>query len=150
MSDFHRSLTELRRILQFRDRDRICCYGVSITQAYVLDALTVRGPMSLNDVAAELYVDKSTASRCVKVLEEKGLIRRRRDAEDARSIVLELTAAGRRTQEKIEKECLDEERQLLVGFDPAARRAILEFIGRLTAAASGGVEASGGSCCRTA
>ncbi|HET7434503.1 MAG TPA: MarR family winged helix-turn-helix transcriptional regulator [Thermoanaerobaculia bacterium] len=148
MSDFHRSLSELRRILQFRDRDRICCYGVSVTQSHVLDAIAVKGELSLNDVAAQLYVDKSTASRSVKVLEEKGLIRRRRDAGDARAIVLELTAAGQKVQEKIEEECKDEERQLLNGFDPAARRAITEFVRRLTAAASCGVETTGGSCCR--
>lgn len=144
---FHRSLSELRRILAFRDRDLICCYGVSITQSHAL-AVLAGGPRSLNDVAAELYIDKSTASRSVKTLEEKGLVRRRANAEDARAIVLELTAAGRRTWQKIEECIVEEESELLRGFDAAARQTILQFIGRLTATVGKTVTAEGGSCCR--
>lgn len=144
---FHRSLSELRRILSFRDRDMICCYGVSITQSHALAILSEK-PRSLNDVAAELYIDKSTASRSIKVLEEKGYVRRRRDAEDGRAIVLELTAAGKRIWQKIEECIVDEESELLRGFDAAARQTILQFIGRLTATISRTVTAEGGSCCR--
>ena len=39
---FYEALSELLRVYQFRDRDRICCYDVSITQCYALEALSPR------------------------------------------------------------------------------------------------------------
>src|SRR4026209_916514 len=49
----HEALTELVRVYQFRDRDRICCHDISVTQCYALDALLRRGPSGLNELAAE-------------------------------------------------------------------------------------------------
>jgi hypothetical protein len=34
---FHAALSELVRVYQFRDRDRICCHDVSVTQCYALE-----------------------------------------------------------------------------------------------------------------
>src|SRR4029450_5717298 len=65
----HDALGELVRVYQFRDRDRICCHAISVTQCYALEALIRRGPSGLNELAAELYLDKSTASRVVAALE---------------------------------------------------------------------------------
>jgi hypothetical protein len=59
----HEALSDLVRVYQFRDRDRICCHDVSVTQCYALEALIRRGPITLGELAAELYLDKSTASR---------------------------------------------------------------------------------------
>ena len=33
------ALSELIRVYQFRDRDRICCHDISVTQCYVLESL---------------------------------------------------------------------------------------------------------------
>ena len=73
---FYDALSDLIRVYQFRDRDRICCYDVSVSQCYGLEALVRRGPMTLNDLAAHLYLDKSTASRVVDALERKGYVAR--------------------------------------------------------------------------
>src|SRR4026208_275729 len=59
----HEALAALVRVYQFRDRDRICCHDVSVTQCYALEALIRRGELTLNELARELYLDKSTASR---------------------------------------------------------------------------------------
>src|SRR5262245_14728391 len=72
----HAALSELVRVYQFRDRDRICCHDVSVTQCYALEALLRRGPSSLNELASELYLDKSTASRVVATLRRKGYVTR--------------------------------------------------------------------------
>ena len=72
----HDALSELVRVYQFRDRDRICCHDISVTQCYALEALLRRGPSGLNELAAELYLDKSTASRVVATLERKRYISR--------------------------------------------------------------------------
>ena len=45
------ALGELVRVYQFRDRDRICCHDVSVTQCYAIEALLRRGPSGLNELA---------------------------------------------------------------------------------------------------
>jgi MarR family 2-MHQ and catechol resistance regulon transcriptional repressor len=142
------ALSDLLRIYQFRDRDRICCHDVSVSQCYALEALVRRGGMTLNGLAAHLYLDKSTASRVVDALERKGYVDRSPHPGDRRALLLLATAAGRELHQRIERDLLAEEEALLAGFDPEIRQAMTQLLARLARAAAARVEASGGSCCR--
>src|SRR5215208_3893431 len=142
------ALSDLIRVYQFRDRDRICCFDVSVTQCYGLEALVRRGEMTLNDLAAHLYLDKSTASRVVDALARKGYVARTPHPQDGRAVLLELTPAGRELYRRIERDIVAEERALLAGFAPEIRQAMTQLVARLARAAASRVEAGGGSCCR--
>src|SRR5262245_3334698 len=111
--DLYDALEDLLRVYQFRDRDRICCFDVSVSQCYALEGLVRRGGMTLNDLAAYLYIDKSTASRVVDALERKGYVARSPHPKDGRAVLLEATSAGRELEGKIRESILAEERQLL-------------------------------------
>jgi len=141
------AVTDLIRVYSFRDRDRICCHDVSVSQSNALDALVERGPLTLNDLAAELILDKSTASRLVDGLERKGYAARREHPESRRSILIEATRDGIALQRRIARELLSEEMRLLDDFDPEVRRAAATLIGRLARAAGARVDTSGGACC---
>jgi MarR family transcriptional regulator, 2-MHQ and catechol-resistance regulon repressor len=145
---FYAALSDLVRVYQFRDRDRICCHDVSVSQCYALQALAERGGMTLNDLAAHLYLDKSTASRVVDALERKGYVERSPHPGDRRALLLAATGAGRELHRRIQSDLLAEEEALLAGFDPEIRRAMTQLLARLARAAAARVEASGGSCCR--
>jgi MarR family transcriptional regulator, 2-MHQ and catechol-resistance regulon repressor len=145
--DLHRSLTELVRVYQFRDRDRICCYDVSVTQCYALEAVVQEGPLTLNQLAARLYLDKSTASRVVDALEKKGYVERQPNAEDRRALDLVATAAGRDLYRRIDADILAGERALLAEFPSEVRQAMARLIGQLARAAAARVDSSGGTCC---
>jgi MarR family transcriptional regulator, 2-MHQ and catechol-resistance regulon repressor len=145
---FYEALSDLLRIYQFRDRDRICCHDISVTQCYALEALVRRGPLGGNELAAELYLDKSTASRVVDALERKGYVVRERQPGDGRAVRLEITAGGRALHDRIVADILAEEKSLLADFDPEVRRALTALLQRLARAAGSRVEAGGGSCCR--
>lgn len=145
--DLHRVLDDLMRVVQFRDRDRICCHDISVTQCYALRALVEEGPMGLNALAESLFLDKSTASRVVAALERKGHLLRRPDPRDGRAVVLEASDGGRRLYRRIEEELIEEVARSAAGFDPAVRREMVRLLGRLAAAAAARVERSGG-CCR--
>jgi len=146
--ELYDALEDLLRVYQFRDRDRICCFDVSVSQCYALEALIRRGSMTLNELAAYLYLDKSTASRVVDALERKGYVARSAHPEDRRALLLEATPAGRTLEGTIRESILTEERQLLADFDPEVRQAMTRLIARLARAAAARVETSGGSCCR--
>jgi MarR family 2-MHQ and catechol resistance regulon transcriptional repressor len=143
----YEALSDLIRVYQFRDRDRICCHDLSVTQCHALEVLTQRAGASLNDLAADLYLDKSTASRVVSALERKGYLRRRANSADRRAVSLEITEAGSSLYQRIRREIIDQERRLLADFDPATRQSLTELLRRLARAAADRVDVSGGTCC---
>jgi DNA-binding MarR family transcriptional regulator len=145
----HEALCELVRVYQFRDRDRICCHDVSVTQCYAIEALLRRGPSSLNDLAAELYLDKSTASRVVGTLERKGYVTRAPHPDDRRAIVLSVTAAGRRLHDRIRTDLVGEASELLQDFEPEVRKGAAQLLRRLARAAAARSGIAGPSCCST-
>jgi MarR family transcriptional regulator, 2-MHQ and catechol-resistance regulon repressor len=135
--ELHDALAEFIRVYQFRDRDRICCHDVSVTQCYALDALVRRGLATLNELAGELYLDKSTASRVVATLERKGYVARTTHPRDRRAVLLTATAAGKRLVERIVGDLVEEKRRLLAEFPDEVRESAAELIQRLTAASRG-------------
>jgi MarR family transcriptional regulator, 2-MHQ and catechol-resistance regulon repressor len=144
----HEALSELVRVYQFRDRDRICCHDISVTQCYALEALLRRGPSGLNELAAELYLDKSTASRVIAALERKRYVSRASHPDDGRAIVLTVTAAGKRLCDRIRTDLVAEAKQLLVDFEPEVREGAARLIFRLARAAAvrSGIGPGAGCC----
>lgn len=141
------ALSELIRVVQFRDRDRACCYDVSVSQCYALKGVVATGRMTVNDLAAHLYLDKSTTSRLAQSLVEKGYLVRERDESDGRMVHLVPTPAGAALCAAIDAGEAREYAELLADFDPAIRSEINRLVGKLGACFASSVEASGGSCC---
>ena len=146
---FYEALSELLRVYQFRDRDRICCHDVSITQCYALEALARERAMTLNDLASHLYLDKSTTSRVVDALERKGYVVRSEHPADGRALCLKITTAGRALHSKIMKDILAEEEALLAEFRPEVRRSMTQVLVRLAKTAEGRLSTCGSNCCTT-
>lgn len=144
--DLHAALSDLVRVFQFRDRTSICCHGISVTQCYALEAVAQRGPLTMNELAALLWLDKSTASRVVDGLESGGHLRRVANPADGRSVLLEATASGRTLRDRIELDRIKEEKALLADFDPEVRQATARLIARLARAASARASLVRGCC----
>ena len=80
---FHEALSDFVRAYLLGERDQICCHDISLTQCYALEVLLRLGPSTLNALAAELHLDKSTASRVVAALQRKGYVGRGEHPADA-------------------------------------------------------------------
>jgi len=141
------ALSELIRVVQFRDRDRACCYDVSVSQCYALKAIAEAGALTVNDLAAHLFLDKSTASRVGNGLVDKGLLRKVPDPEDGRVVMLVPTPEGRNIHTRIEADLAAEYGELLADFPSEVRFAVTEVVGRLARSFASRVDISGGSCC---
>src|SRR5512145_1115656 len=89
------AVADLVRVYQFRDRDRICCHDISVTQCHALEMVVEHGPMRLNDLTERLFLDKSTTSRVVRTLVKKGYVEQHADRGDRRATALSATRAGR-------------------------------------------------------
>jgi len=157
----HSSVSDLVRVYQFRDRDKICCYDISVTQCYALEALVEKGAMRSQALAELLMLDKSTTTRVVDALVRKGYADRSQDSDDARALSLSVTPSGRALYQKINRELIAQQAELLRDLDPDVRAAATEIIRRLAQAAqarfvcgvsvggqsSGSTKRAGKTCC---
>jgi MarR family 2-MHQ and catechol resistance regulon transcriptional repressor len=145
-AELHAALSELLRLYQFRDRNRICCEDVSVTQCYTLNTVIRLGSPVLRELARQMYLDKSTTSRVVDSLVRKGHARRIADPADRRSVRIEATAAGRDLAARIERRLVEQERDLIADFDPEVRQATARLIARLARAAKEMLSRQGEAC----
>lgn len=131
----HNALSELLRVYQFRDRDKICCYDISVTQCYALEALVEKGAMRSQALAEIMLLDKSTTTRVIDALVRKGYVERAADADDGRALSLRITRSGRGLYEKINRELIAEQAKMLAELDPTVRAGVTDVIQRLAKAA---------------
>ena len=128
-------MTELLRIYQFRDRDRVGPHGVTVTQSYALEAILRRRELTAKELAQELALEKSTVSRLVDAMVERGLIERVAHPSDARSTLLRATPVGRRVRGEIRRDIARENAEVLRGLTAADRATFIETIRRFSNAA---------------
>ena len=128
---FHEALSDFVRAYLVGERGRICCHDISMTQCYALEALLRLGPSTLNALAAELCLDKSTASRVVATLRRKGYVGQVTHPVDARAILLDVTTAGRRLHDRIRADRIAERTELLAAFPAEVREGIADVMRRV-------------------
>ncbi len=144
------AVADLVRVYQFRDRDRICCHDISVTQCYALETLVEHGPMRLSALAERLFLDKSTTSRVVSTLVRKGYVEHRADAKDGRATTVSVTRQGQRLCERITTDLVNQQKQILKDLDPELRTGVVEVLRRLAQAADARFRSgisTGPQCC---
>ena len=129
------AVADLVRVYQFRDRDRICCHDISVTQCYALETLVEHGPMRLGVLADRLFLDKSTTSRVVGSLVKKGYVEQRSEESDRRATALHATTRGRRLCARITDDLVEQQKQLLQDLAPDVREGVVQVIRGLARAA---------------
>lgn len=82
-----------RHITQFYDQ-LLAPSGLRTTQFSILAKLRLLGPMTINALAADLVMDRTTLGRNILPLERDGLIAVEKGSRDRRSKELRLTKAG--------------------------------------------------------
>ena len=70
--------------------------GLTYPQFLAILALSEQAEMSVGAVAKRLALEASTLTPLLKRLEARGLVRRRRNADNERQVLVSLTAEGRR------------------------------------------------------
>lgn len=154
-ASLHAAVADLVRVYQFRDRDRICCHDISVTQCYALETLVQHGPLRLSALADRLFLDKSTTSRVVSSLVKKGYVEQTADAQDGRAIALSATRKGRALCSRITDDLVGQQKQLLQDLDPDVRTGVVSVLRRLAQAAdarfrAGTSSETGAVCCAPA
>jgi DNA-binding MarR family transcriptional regulator len=91
----HSSFVEVVRALGLLRPDTTPCgQPISITEAHAIGELHAVGPLTQQDLAQRLRLQKSTVSRLVNQLDRGGLTKRTPNPADARSVLVRLTRKG--------------------------------------------------------
>jgi DNA-binding MarR family transcriptional regulator len=145
----HRAVTELVRRYQFRDRNEICCFGISVSQCYALEALAQAGTLTMGTLASRMQLSVSTMTRVVDQLVTHGLVQRWVDAEDRRVCCVGPTSEGRELLARVSSELLEGERAILDKLPAQHRESVILALEELSRAVDEwrGVEPREEGCC---
>jgi len=131
---FHRLFAELVRRYQFRDRDRICWHGLSVSQCYALQTVETQGSLTMRALASELHLKMSTVTRVVDHLVADKLVTRVADAKDRRVCRVQITRAGRTLASRIRAELIAEYQHVLREIPVRSREAVIQAVSLLLTA----------------
>ena len=111
-------------------------YGLKIEGVRVLFRLLAKDHLSVNELARLTGIETSTLSRLLDRMSAKGLLKRSRDTNDKRSVLVSLTPKGRKlAQQHRPVYYKDYDKVLLAGFGAEAsagfRQALLRMLDNL-------------------
>jgi DNA-binding MarR family transcriptional regulator len=112
-----------------------CGQPLSTSEAHALLELSRDGGLGQRVLVERLGLEKSTVSRLATQLERRGWIDRRRDPDDARSILLELTPAGERMAARVARTRAARYEEILRRIRPSERRGVMRALAVLAQAA---------------
>jgi DNA-binding MarR family transcriptional regulator len=111
--------------------------GLTPSQLSALGVIARQGPIRLSELAEIESMNPTMLSRVVAALDEAGLVRRKADPQDRRAGLLEVTATGRRTHDRLRDErgrVLSDGLEQLAADELAAVEAALPALETLIAA----------------
>jgi MarR family transcriptional regulator, temperature-dependent positive regulator of motility len=113
-------------------------------QFAVLAALRNNAGIDQVRLSQRLAIDRSTIADVANRLEERGLIRRKRDTKDARRNLLSLTAAGRALHDRTAPEVVEVGNVLFKPLSEKDRKTLMRLLSTIIAAHDPYFEASEG------
>ena len=76
-------------------------YGLTYPQYLVMLVLWEQDSQKVNDIAKRLLLETNTVTPLLKRMEQEGLVRRSKSAEDARQVLVQLTTKGREMEKEL-------------------------------------------------
>jgi MarR family transcriptional regulator, lower aerobic nicotinate degradation pathway regulator len=108
-------------------------HGLALIHHAVLSSLDDLGALSQQQLADSLDIDKSHLVGPIDRLEERGLVKRTRDAADRRRNQVALTAAGTRLVAQLRPVGARSQRGFLNALSPAEQKTLVSLLQRVLA-----------------
>ncbi|WP_159912318.1 MarR family winged helix-turn-helix transcriptional regulator [Pantoea sp. 18069] len=106
-------------------------FDVGIETWRCLVLLAIEGSISAQQISRVIGMDKGSISRCLKSMQERGLIRTELDPSDGRLRIAVLTPQGRALHDQIMGMALERERAFLSVLDRGETDLLLNMLRRL-------------------
>jgi len=88
-------------------------------------------PLETHELAEQLLVSPGAVTQLVDQLEKQGRIRRRRNRDDRRLSLVELTADGRRVLRRAQPQVAEATNRTLAGLSPTEQRRLMRLLSKL-------------------
>lgn len=105
--------------------------GITLREYGALTVLREGGPLSQQELAQRLGIDRTSTVFLIDRLEELKLVKRRRSPADRRAYALELTRTGARVQGRAQAAMAEQESAFLSGLTQRERQQLVELLTRL-------------------
>jgi DNA-binding MarR family transcriptional regulator len=127
-----KELREITRTLE-QNQESInsakCCFcDINTAQCHTIVEIGRKRDSMLKDLASDLRIDVSTASKIVEELVKKGLVKREPSKMDRRSVQINLSDEGRRIFEQIENDMDLIFNEIFDFIEPSEQATILHSI----------------------
>jgi DNA-binding MarR family transcriptional regulator len=99
-------------------------FSISLSEMFALMVLAAGAPMSQQVLAEHLQLEKSTVSRLIKHLEQRGWVKRVRDLHDTRMFRLHLSDKGHEAAARLLKSLTERHERLLAALKPDEQEAL--------------------------
>lgn len=106
-------------------------HGLTQLQYIILCALEEWGEIDQITLGRHTALDRNTVAVVVRKLEERGLVGRRRNPEDRRSMLVTLSEAGRALRHAAESAVLATQEAILAPLDDAERETLCRLLQRV-------------------
>lgn len=121
-------LAKVARAVARLERDEVCCGELTFQQFETMRRIKDSERATLTSVAADLGIDASTASRNLGRLEASGYVAKRRDPEDSRAAIVQLTRKGERALDGMSCQERDAFAALFFRISPDRRTPIVSSL----------------------
>lgn len=105
-----------------------CCCGVSTAQCFILVEIGRKPGISVKELAKILHIDKSSVSRSVEELVQKGFVERQSSKKDRRYVILTLLSKGKERFEKIENDMYVKFKEVLEQIPTEKQEQVIEAL----------------------
>ena len=131
-------LSRVSRLARHLDRQRTIVFARHELETWTFDVLSALRraegeQLSPGQLLAQTLVTSGTMTNRIDRLEERGLVRRRPDPNDARSVRVQLTAAGRRRVDAALRDLVARENAILGNLDEPERAMLAGLLRRVVA-----------------
>jgi len=128
VKEFHNTIIEIIKKYQFRDRNEITCYGISVSQCYILETLYSHGSMTMKDLSCKMHLAISTITRVVDQLEKNKYVIRAQDKIDTRKRNIKLTKKGENIFLKSWESVFESEKEIFERIKPEHRKLLINLL----------------------
>jgi DNA-binding MarR family transcriptional regulator len=120
-------------VVEARLEEALSPTGLSLAKLAVLHVLAdAKEPLPLSDLAARQHCVRSNITQLMDRLEKEGLVRRRPDPDDRRSVLAELTAAGVQAHTKGVRALAEAQRAIVSALKAGEAASLQNAISALT------------------
>jgi DNA-binding MarR family transcriptional regulator len=96
----------LRSVHKF-ERAKVTKFDLNYEAIFLLQFLRRHSPAKMSEIADEMNIPVSTATRVVDRIESRGLISRRQDRKDKRIMLVSLRATGKKIVQAVEEDTFE-------------------------------------------